>query len=1691
MKRNLLVLGVAAAVAAVVLSPVLLLADVATCSVSASSLADSIVNPPKGEDTEFFVSTGGVPNLMFVLDTSGSMRRLPPDGASAGWGTFEPAGNNTAGEGYGCSNTWANALTYASPCGTTTLERSPFNPSPGLAPPDYAEAKDPTGKYCPHMISGNQPPATDKPGFDPDFYPTFFAKDRVFHDTVLAPVSASDGWTDSGTNPAAEASIALFCDRFSAIPAKKTSCDVCMRDKGYFFEGTYQTWAASPSCATTDDCRKHSQGTCIKDSTGIEHNGNNDNSAHCQIPHVWFSGNFLNFHPPKFVMARKVLKDVLQSVRKIRLGLTRFNASGDGGTLVEKLNPPCHMLGSPSNFDANRTAVKNAINTASKIDFVGGTPLAETLLDVGNLYLTKNLPWFSGTYDDSSFEDAVATSNAKSVCYACQASAILLITDGAPSLDGKIPDGTFAASPATLAAANTLGNYGGMSGLNITGISSADCPVCNTAAEAADTTMPAGECIGQQASGACDDAFNAIPSYLPKVAWYLKNFDLRSNTENGEDGLKLTGKQSITTYTIGLGTQENTSLILEHTALAGGGLYNGGTGGDVRDASTLRDAIMKVLEDVNTRSTSFGSASFSSLQVAAAQGVLIPRFEPARSAHWDGHLYAFTMFSEFASGLCAIPPLGGSGPANGDFDCDGKCTSVFLQDRDGHFIQEDATGAFKKNSPTNLAACGPNNRCASCATPDANAPARPFWDAGSKLAPVKIQRDPVSGIDIESPNPDFDGSRTWDRRAVYTVVDSTGDNQFTRADRILDLRTEAPATLVPYLNIKGSRYCSRLATRLTSVGNPAGTTIVAEVAAGNYATCAKVILDYVRGADVFDERKGDAACAGFPNAYCTRKFQLGDVFHSSPMEVSPPLPSDGFLCVRGMHPQCLPSLFSKSIPNPADTSTGNANAYDDYSKHRDYKHRNKFVLAGANDGMLHAFITGQWIPASDSRADDPRTVADESKPPFEGRYDEGTGQEIWAFIPPDLLPKLPLLLEATHHFYVDATPMVRDVWVDGGWANRLGGSANANGAREGNEFHTVAIVGERRGGTHYFALDVTDAGDDLDAKPRFLWLYPQPTDPEQLSFGETYVDFLPKPPPVGPVRIDAGAPPCAGNRKEYSGSSGSRCFEERWIAFLSGGFDPQYTKGRGVHMVDVATGEEVFDFSQPPGPASDCDAGDDPRCHLNYPVAATVGMMMWGKEANFLSAAAVDGYFDTATFGDTGGQMWVLRFNDPGIIDAGTGRVKNWFGARVFQHGLTAATPACGLEYCGGQPFFYITSNLPLQANGLYRTLAGTGDRYNLLDPVGGTCGPDNIRACMIKGCTVKLDDGTGNPGAVFGVEPLLGTQSYKMDHPALCANIQPSTYTFTTTPAGAATCGTVTSKIDRLLITCPSTATCSGVAETTQKKASMACTAGGDSCDATPTNEFGIPIDTKGNADKRNWFFSIQVFEGAGPRKIFATVDEAKAYDAARLDETKLVNINLHDQNPANPLGSPDDRGWSYFFDNGEPSTQTPWDVTLNGSSFHIYRTDERTASVSAVAASCAFWNTMQVAVPQGAFNATSECPVNTPCKAGRSQLAYLYGAAPGTGGLCLYVDDVAKRYMKGESLAPPSIGKVVAYVSSGQVQFGIASAPPGQGLQSVSLGEAKDLATPVQWLPVSPGMHACRHAPKNAPPTDAACRQ
>jgi type IV pilus assembly protein PilY1 len=104
------------------------------------------------------------------------------------------------------------------------------------------------------------------------------------------------------------------------------------------------------------------------------------------------------------------------------------------------------------------------------------------------------------------------------------------------------------------------------------------------------------------------------------------------------------------------------------------------------------------------------------------------------------------------------------------------------------------------------------------------------------------------------------------------------------------------------------------------------------------------------------------------------------------------------------------------------------------------------VFFGANDGMLHA-------------------VLDDIDPDVDASGDEvNYGKEAWAFIPPDQLNRLKYILEGTsHRDYVDSSPKIyfHDVDEDGR-------------VDSGDGDRVILVCGLRKGGSSYFALDVTD-----------------------------------------------------------------------------------------------------------------------------------------------------------------------------------------------------------------------------------------------------------------------------------------------------------------------------------------------------------------------------------------------------------------------------------------------------------------------------------------------------------------------------------------------------------------------------------------------------------------------------------------
>jgi type IV pilus assembly protein PilY1 len=212
------------------------------------------------------------------------------------------------------------------------------------------------------------------------------------------------------------------------------------------------------------------------------------------------------------------------------------------------------------------------------------------------------------------------------------------------------------------------------------------------------------------------------------------------------------------------------------------------------------------------------------------------------------------------------------------------------------------------------------------------------------------------------------------------------------------------------------------------------------------------------------------------------------------------------------------------------------------------------IFAGSNDGMLHAF-------------------------------DNATGQEMWAFIPPTLLSNLKNLTGEALQFFVDGAPRV--------YLERK---------TDGSLEKAILIFGLRRGGNRYFALDVKNPDS-----PKFLW----EIGPSTTGFGELGQTW--STPQLAKIRYGSG---------------------EKWVAFIGGGYDTNQdnlpvtandSKGRAVYVIDALSGSLIWSYSYAK------------NSNMKYSIPSDIARV----DTNG------DGKIDRFYVGDIGGQVWRFDIGDP------------------------------------------------------------------------------------------------------------------------------------------------------------------------------------------------------------------------------------------------------------------------------------------------------------------------------------------------------------------------------------------------------------------------------------------------------------
>lgn len=350
----------------------------------------------------------------------------------------------------------------------------------------------------------------------------------------------------------------------------------------------------------------------------------------------------------------------------------------------------------------------------------------------------------------------------------------------------------------------------------------------------------------------------------------------------------------------------------------------------------------------------------------------------------------------------------------------------------------------------------------------------------------------------------------------------------------------------------------------------------------------------------------------------------------------------------------------------------------DYANEHLWDYNKTIIYVGGNDGMLHAIK-------------------------------DCNGEELWSFIPPALLGKLKNLPGTDHNIFVDASPTAYKYDADGD-----GNIEAADGDK------VILVFGLRRGGSAYYALDVTNP-----IEPKFLW----EITPSTTGFGELGQSW--SEPQFARVKVGTEKKIVAlvgagydhenedrrfGNTQTFTGNvtdpPGASAGNTTSTGTATAGVSP---KGRGVFafkIADLDAATEVPTIPASPvlvwkftASGSTVTTGAAPynQQQLTYAFPADVAPV----DTDF------DGYIDRLYIGDTGGRMWRIsdyETNTTELKPLANPNISTWFGKIIFNANLNPVGSNVGRK------IFYRPS--VLFENGYIGVYFGTGDREHPLNTV-------------------------------------------------------------------------------------------------------------------------------------------------------------------------------------------------------------------------------------------------------------------------------------------------------------------------------------------------------------------------------------
>jgi len=407
-------------------------------------------------------------------------------------------------------------------------------------------------------------------------------------------------------------------------------------------------------------------------------------------------------------------------------------------------------------------------------------------------------------------------------------------------------------------------------------------------------------------------------------------------------------------------------------------------------------------------------------------------------------------------------------------------------------------------------------------------------------------------------------------------------------------------------------------------------------------------------------------------------YVLGDIFHANPKVLGAP---DNFQLF-------VSDVFSNGQPCDATGADFNPGYQCFFARHQ---FRRNVLLVASNDGQVHGFDAGIFRRNG-------------SATPVQGEFDNGSGRELFSFVPRTALTRLQELstLPRRHGFTVDGTPVASDVFIDPVHAGIPTDSER--------RWRSVAVGGLREGGTGYYALDLTQP-DTLDNDnvpqpgasgllptcesggagcgplpwPSVLW---ELLDEEGClntadgrcddedngdgTFGNGLPDLVDtwSTPNIGMIEVCEGAT-CDGTN-----------VVRKFVSVFGGGIDPDRKRaavqgGNWLYMVDVETGKVLYK-QQLVGSAPSAPAAVDTN---------------------------QDGVFDTIYIGTLKGLVFKVDLSTPVPFDDVPGQGKRVTDSRWNPFPIFTTD---------GRPIYFAPSVIFVAARGQFALAFGTGDREDL-----------------------------------------------------------------------------------------------------------------------------------------------------------------------------------------------------------------------------------------------------------------------------------------------------------------------------------------------------------------------------------------